>query len=169
MPLLELIDPTGLLARLRKRARTRLKDGVDAKVKPLLRELGFESARTHAWKASRFKDVVPQWGWIRFREDRVDLLSMRWEKYGEARFVIDYSSWTVEAWEQGAGRGDKIGQVYARRSAWSTWAWFGAGQNAERAVELACRRVRELDDYLKGAEPAECIDDAAASYERLGV
>lgn len=170
MLLLELIDPTGLLARLRKRARRRLKDGVDAKVKPLLRELGFESARTRAWKSSRFKDVLQGIGWIRINADRVDLLEIRWRKYGEARFVIDYWSWPRDAWnQQSADRGDKEGRVYPQHRAWLKLAWFGEGQNAEKAVELACRRIRELDGYLKGGAMPPCIDDGMPFYLQNGL
>ena len=160
MSLLELFDPTGLLKARRKAARKRLRDSVDVHVKPLLGELGFASAQTRAWRASAYREVLSGWGWIRIRENAVDLMSIRWEKYGGARFTIGYASYPINAWKDRDWEGiADFGSLRAGHSSVLKHAWFGRWQDAASAGRLARQRILELEAYRRGGLRSEFMEN----------
>lgn len=160
--LVGLFEPWEVRDQRRREARRSLLSAVDKHVKPRLRELGFASARTKAWRQSRFKNWLTDWGWIRLREDRVDLLEIYWDKYGGPLFHITFSSQSIEAWnelrwgddcdfcnlDEGCERSPRRG-------------WFGERQGEDEAVALALKRIDEMDAYLCGGGPPPPCDRAA--------
>ena len=149
-----IFEPRAVRYERRRAARRSLVSAVDKRVKPRLRELGFASARTKAWRQSRFKSWLTGWGWIRLREDRVDLLEVYWDKYGGPLFNITFSSQSIEAWnelrwgddcdfcnlDEGCERAPRRG-------------WFGERQSDDEAVALAFWRIEEMDTYLCSGGP----------------
>jgi len=92
-------EPWQVREERRRAERKALLAAVNARLKPRIRELGFSSARTEAWRGSRFKSWLSGWGFIRMRDDRVDLLEISWDKHGGALFRILFASQRLEDWE----------------------------------------------------------------------
>lgn len=147
----------------RSATRKALVAAVHSQVKPRIRALGFESAQTRTWRNSDFKQWLVGWGWIRIRGERVDLLSIDWEKYGSPRFQIVFSSQAREDWEARRwGDAYNFGSVSAGNGRGVWGRWFGHKQEVEEATALANERLAELDAYLKHGAPSPFVEDDAA-------
>lgn len=150
-----LFEPREARDQRRRAARRGLVSAVDKRVKPRLRELGFSSARTEAWRGSRFKSWLTGWGWIRIRDDRVDLLELHWHKCGGPLFHIGVSSQSMDAWNDLRwGEDYDFCNLDAGCERFRRRNWFGEWQSEDEAVLLALRRIEEMDAYWRtGGSP----------------
>jgi len=145
-----------------REARKALVSAVHKQVKPHIRALGFTSAQTAAWRSSKHRSWLSGVGWIRMRGDRVDLLTVYWEKGGDPMFQVNFSSqdiddWNAIRWGERCNFGD-VNPDHGRRAARH---WFGERQTPDEAAALAIQRLAELDRYLKDGTPSRFINDRA--------
>lgn len=151
-----------LLLKPRRAARKLMVSAVDSELKPRIRELGFSSAQTRAWRSSEFHAWLSGWGWIRMRDGRVDLLSIYWDKYGRPKFQIQFSSQSMEAWQAMCwGESHSFGQALAGGRRRPNLHWFVG--RPEKTIERASLRLAELDRYLRDGEQSPTILDRAAA------
>lgn len=135
--------------------RAALKANLKAKFIPHLNAVGFESTRRKATKdAWRTFNLGYDYG--RRREDQIDLLSVRWARYGEPWFVVDFATYAVadlippalpKSWRSG----ELMSGHYALpwRLVGLRGRWFGRGQDPSLAVDLAIHRMAELEAFLR--------------------
>lgn len=151
-----------LLSKPRRAARKAMVNAVDRQLKPRIRDLGFSSAQTRAWRSSEFRTWLSGWGWIRIRDGRVDLLSVYWEKYGRPKFQIHFSSQDAEDWKAIRwGESYNFGHALVGSRRRPDLHWFGEFQTPQKAVEVAILRLTDLDGYLKGGPPTPFLHDQA--------
>jgi hypothetical protein len=144
-------EPWQVREERRRAERKALLAAVNARLKPRIRELGFSSARTEAWRGSRFKNWLSGWGFIRMSADRVDLLDIYWDKHGGALFRIVFASQRLEDWEAIRwGEACKFGSVIGASAEAPRRVWFGERQSVDEAIELALRQMGDVDVYLNG-------------------
>ncbi len=143
-----------------REARKALVSAVHKQVKPHIRALGFASAQTDAWRSSKYRSWLSRVGWIRMRGDRVDLLTVYWEKGGDPMFQISFSSQDIDDWNAIRwGEHCNFGSMYANRDRPMSRHWFGGHQTPDEAAALAIQRLDELDRYLKDGTPSRFIED----------
>ncbi len=143
-----------------RKARKALVSAVHKQVKPHIRALGFASAQTDAWRSSKHRSWLSGVVWIRMRGDRVDLLTLYWEKGGDAMFQLSFSSQDVDDWNAIRwGEHCNFGSLHANRDRPTSRHWFGVRQTPDEAAALAIQRLDELDRYLNDGTPSRFIKD----------
>ncbi|HEY8572506.1 hypothetical protein [Phenylobacterium sp.] len=143
----------------RKEKRRALKFGVRTRLIPHIQSLGFERPHTKV-NRPRWPEFTPETDFGRTRGATTDFLDIQWERYGSAKFVMNFSFGPTAAlhhsWEQQL---QDFSDLHRLRSGYYglTWGllgfggvWFGAGQTPEAAIDLAMQRVSELDRALQG-------------------
>ena len=160
-------EPRQVREERRRAERKALLAAVNARLKPRIRELRFSSARTEAWRGSRFKNWLSGWSFIRMCDDRVDLLDISWDQHGRALFRIGFASQRLEDWEAIRwGEVCKFGEVAGASEEAPRRVWFGERQSVDEAIELALRQMDDIDAHLKGGPPPPFAWDTTAVARR---
>lgn len=142
--------------------RRALKFGVRTRLIPHIQSLGFQRPHTKA-NRPHWPEFTPDWPFGRIRGTQTDFLDIQWEKYGSPRFVMNFELLPTEALHRCWEAVDEAQNIARLKSGhfgvpWGMLGfggvWFGPGQSAEAAVDLAIRRVSEWDEVLKGGEAA---------------
>lgn len=131
-------EPWQVREERRRAERKALLAAVNARLKPRIRELGFSSARTEAWRGSRFKNWLSGWSFIRMCDDRVDLLDISWDKHGRALFRIGFASQRLEDWEA-----IRWGEAYK----------FGGGTGATKRPRVASGSASARASMKRSSSP----------------
>lgn len=160
-------EPWQVREERRRAERKALLAAVNARLKPRIRELGFSSARTEAWRGSRFKNWLSGWSFIRMCDDRVDLLDISWDKHGRALFRMGFACQRLEDWEAIRwGEAYKFGGGHRRHEEAPRRVWFGERQSVDEAIELALRQMDDIDAHLRGGPPPPFAWDTTALARR---
>jgi hypothetical protein len=133
--------------------RKALHQALKARVIPHILALGFDKTGTQAGRERWPGEAKSGWDYARRRGAMLDRLHIRWEKYGDPWFVIDF-----ETALEGAPPRDASLQMGEIQTAWSKGLlrrlnypgrWFGRGHDPEIAADLAISGLDQLDEFLR--------------------
>lgn len=135
----------------RREKRRALKFGVRTRLIPHLHALGFEKVGAKANRARWPEEPVGGFAFGRVRGTTADLLDVYWDKYGAPKFAIHFAS-RPKAEELASGEIPRLESRFYGLP-WGLLGfggvWFGPGQSAESAVDLAIQRISEWDEALR--------------------
>ena len=156
----------------RRLHRQALKKEMRARLIPRLLELGFSSTRTKegrvAWPGEAERDT----DYARRRGDRLDRLTIVWERWGSPYFHIFFTASRADA---PSSMGELIaGDVQAARASGFLKVigvrekWFGRGHSPELAVSLAVRGVEDLNLFLLNGDDSPHLEVRRVGYHSPG-
>jgi hypothetical protein len=142
--------------------RRALKFGVRTRLIPHVQSLGFERPHTKA-NRRHWPEFTPETDFGRIRGSQTEFLDIQWERYGSPKFVMNFGFGPTEALHQSWEAEWKAFNYQRLQSGYYgvPWGmlgfggvWFGPGQSAEAAIDLAIQRVSELSEALEQGDAA---------------
>lgn len=155
--------------------RRALKFAVRTRLIPHIYSLGFERPHTKAVRP-RWPEYLLESTYGRMRGPNTDFLDIYWDKYGAPKFKFFLNSGPTESMRHGTAWKDYTNDQLLSGYYGLPWGllgyggvWFGPGQSADAAVNMAIRAVSEWDEIVqRGDAAALAILQKRGFLERSG-